>query len=97
MADLDDRSTGTTSLRASTLRLSAIKASLAYAAYVDPTLVALSQSAKALKAPAGPRKPVEYLTDDQTRAIPAAFTGQTAESRQNRMLLIPRGDTAPAS
>lgn len=76
MADLDDRSTGTTSLRASTLRLSAIKASLAYAAYVDPTLVALSQSAKALKAPAGPRKPVEYLTDDQPGRSPQRSPGR---------------------
>lgn len=42
-----------------TLRLSAVKAFLAYAAYEDLTLVALSQSAKALKAPAGPRRPIE--------------------------------------
>ena len=37
-----------------TLRLSAVKAFLAYAAYEDLTLVALSQSAKALKAPDWP-------------------------------------------
>ena len=40
-----------------TLRLSAVKAFLTYAAYEDLTLVALSQSAKALKAPASPRGP----------------------------------------
>ena len=69
-----------------TLRLSAVKAFLAYAAYEDLTLVALSQSANALKAPAGPRRPIEYLTESQIRAILAAFTRQTAKSRGNRML-----------
>jgi site-specific recombinase XerD len=77
-----------------TLRLSAVKAFLAYASQEDITLVALSQAAKALKTPAQPRKPIDYLTAPETRAILAAFTGKTTKSRRNRMLLILLYDTA---
>jgi integrase/recombinase XerD len=77
-----------------TLRLSAVKAFLAYASQEDITLVALSQAAKALKTPAQPRKPIDYLTAPETRAILAAFTGTTTKSRRNRMLLILLYDTA---
>jgi integrase/recombinase XerD len=76
------------------LRLSTVKAFLAYACQEDITLVALSQAARALKTPAQPRKPVDYLTAPETRAILAAFTGNTAKSRRNRMLLILLYDTA---
>jgi integrase/recombinase XerD len=77
-----------------TLRLSAVKAFLAYASHEDLTLVALSQSAKALKARAHPRTSIEYLTEPETRAILAAFAGRTTKSRRNRMLLILLYDTA---
>jgi site-specific recombinase XerD len=76
------------------LRLSAVRAFLAYASQEDITLVALSQAARALKTPAQPRKPIDYLTAPETRAILAAFTGKTAKSRRNRMLLILLYDTA---
>jgi len=76
------------------LRLAAIKAFLAYAAREDITLIALSQAARALRAPAQPRKPVTYLTPPQIQAILAAHTGATAKSRRNRMLLILLYDTA---
>jgi site-specific recombinase XerD len=77
-----------------TLRLSAVKAFLAYAVQEDITIMPLSQAARALKAPAQPRKPVDYLTPPQIRAILAAHTGATARSRRNRMLLILLYDTA---
>jgi site-specific recombinase XerD len=80
--------------RTITLRLTAIKAFLAYAAAEELTLVALSQAARTLKAPAVARKPIEYLTQVETRAVLAAFTGRTAKSRRNRMLLILLYDTA---
>ena len=76
------------------LRLSTIKAFLTYCSGEDITLVALNQAAGALRAPASPRKPIEYLTESETRAVLAAFTGRTAKSRRNRMLLILLYDTA---
>jgi site-specific recombinase XerD len=76
------------------LRLSTIKAFLTYCSGEDITLVALSQAANALRAPASPRKPIQYLTEPETRAVLAAFTGRTAKSRRNRMLLILLYDTA---
>ena len=47
-----------------TLRLAVVKAFLAYAAAEDITLIALHQAAKTLKAPAPPRAPIEYLTEE---------------------------------
>ncbi|HUS22626.1 MAG TPA: tyrosine-type recombinase/integrase [Aeromicrobium sp.] len=70
------------------LRLSSIKAFLTYCGAEDITLVALSQAANALRAPVSPKKPIEYLTGPETRALLAAFTGRSAKSRRNRMLLI---------
>jgi len=76
------------------LRLTTIKAFLTYCSAEEITLVALSQAANALRAPTSARKPIEYLTEPETRAVLAAFTGRTAKSRRNRMLLILLYDTA---
>lgn len=80
--------------RTISLRLSSIKAFLAYAAAEDITLMTLSLAAKTLKAPTPPKTAVNYLETTHTQAILNAWTGTTQKSRRNRMLLILLYDTA---
>ena len=51
------------------LRLSTVKAFLAYCSHEDITLVALSQAAKTLRAPAIPKKPIEHLTEPEQQML----------------------------
>ncbi len=76
------------------LRLSAVKAFVHFASAEDLTLVAVYQAAKNIKAPAAPRKPIEYLEKNETTAILAAYDGKDVKSRRNRMLLILLYDSA---
>jgi len=70
------------------IRITAIKAFLKYCAAEDITLVFLYEQARVLKAPSQPRRPVDYLNENATKAILNAFAGATGKSRRNRMLLI---------
>lgn len=70
------------------LRLSAVRAFLSFASAEEITLVAVYQAAKNLKAPATPRKPIEYLEQNETTSVLAAHDGKDLKSRRNRMLLI---------
>lgn len=70
------------------LRLSAVKAFLHFASAEELTLVAVYQAAKNIKAPSTPRKPIEYLQENETTAVLSAYDGKNQKSRRNRMLLI---------
>jgi integrase/recombinase XerD len=65
------------------LRLTATTTFLAFAAQEDLTMVALHDAATALKAPAPPRKAIEYLEGNETTAILSAFDGSTMKSRRH--------------
>jgi len=76
------------------LRLTVLKSFLKYAAWQDPELMALHDQVAAIKPPKIPKKPVQHLAPAATAAILAAWGGDTAKTRRNRMLLILLYDSA---
>lgn len=77
-----------------TLRLTAMRTFLNFAANEDLTLVAVAQAAAGVKPPRTPHRPIEYLDTTQTRALLGAFDMRTTKSRRNHMMLILLYDTA---
>jgi site-specific recombinase XerD len=76
------------------LRLSAIKSFLSWCADEDVTLGALYNGACTLRGPVIPKKPIEYLEEEELAAILAANEGYSLKSRRNRMMLIFLYETA---
>jgi len=76
------------------LRITVVKSFLKYASHEDLALMAIYEGARSVKPPKRPKKPVDYMDQDATKAILAAFDGKSLKSRRNRMLLILLYDTA---
>ncbi|AZL04289.1 MULTISPECIES: tyrosine-type recombinase/integrase [Bacteria] len=80
--------------RTVTLRLTALRAFLAFSAAEDLTLVAASKAIADVKPPRITVNPVDYLTTDHTSALLSAFDTTTVKSWRNQMMLIILYDTA---
>lgn len=70
------------------LRLTAMRSFLKYCAAENATLQTIYQTAKSIKGPTPPKKPIEYLEDEELSSVLAANDGSTAKSRRNRAMLI---------
>lgn len=70
------------------LRITAIKALLAYAAEESMAITALYVNAKAVKGLPVPKKEIEYFEQGQLKALLTAPPNDTKNGRRNRMILI---------
>jgi len=70
------------------LRLTALKSFLRYCSAEDPSLTAEYVGACAVKPPKVARRPVGYLSPDETKAVLAAYSGRTAKERRHRAMLV---------
>lgn len=70
------------------LRITAIRALLAYAAEESMDITALYVNAKAIKGLTAPKKEIEYFEEGQLKALLEAPSYDTKYNRRNRMILI---------
>lgn len=70
------------------LRMTAVRALLAYAAEDTIDITAVYVNAKAVKGLTVPRKEIEYFEEGQLKALLAAPPGDVKTGRRNRMILI---------
>lgn len=76
------------------LRLTAIRSFLEYSAQEDLMLMPLFNEACSVKNLRVPAKPIEYLQNDEMKALLSSVETSTKTGRRNRMMLIFQYDTA---
>ena len=70
------------------LRVTGAKSFLRWCSDEDVSLAALYDGVRTISPPKAPRKPVEYLGDDELSAVLGAHSGDTQKSRRNRMIVV---------
>lgn len=76
------------------VRLTGVRSFLRWCADEDIALAALYNDCRPLKPPKAPKKPIDYLQDDELAAVLDANKGHSEKSRRNRMMLVFLYETA---